>query len=266
MTRSSTSSSSISASRCNPSARGLARGVPMNVHQRLLKDSAQRHLGVAQQSPEAVGQLEIDADAAALCKPCGLPAQRRQQILLVKKWLMQQVGQRPDVGHRLLGERHHFGEVATLSATETLGRSGQSGEKPLQSGRFWAIVFWSLSRGDSSTLVVVRASVGPSVCYLSVHVVQLAFRRFANRDFFVHHAAPGSGSFVSRIGTADVCMILRTPSNTSISMTSFRVVARWRRCGPDGHSSGAISCRSNATIPCFSHTDCVRSAGLLKSV
>ena len=82
----------------------------MNVDQRLLDDPKQRRLGVERQPLETLGQIEIHFDAAALGKPGGVPPQRRQQTRLVEKWRVKQVGQRPDFGHRLFGERHALGE------------------------------------------------------------------------------------------------------------------------------------------------------------
>jgi hypothetical protein len=47
--------------------------VPVNVGQRLLNDSKEHGLGVEGQPSEALGQVQIHLDAAALGKPSRVP-------------------------------------------------------------------------------------------------------------------------------------------------------------------------------------------------
>jgi hypothetical protein len=90
---------------------------------------------------------------------------------------MKQVGQRPDLGHRLLGEPHAFGKGAAFAVAETVGRPVQLGEEHLQAGKILGGCFVQHLR-DSPALVVLRAHQPPGQrAHLIVRVIQLAFRR-----------------------------------------------------------------------------------------
>src|SRR5205085_4471894 len=88
-----------------PDASGLAPRVSMNVDQRLLNDPKERGLGVERQPLEALGQLEVHGDAAALGKSGGVPSQRQQEARLVQKGRVKEIRQRAYPGDRLVGER-----------------------------------------------------------------------------------------------------------------------------------------------------------------
>jgi hypothetical protein len=57
----------------DPDVSRLASRVPMDIGQRLLNDSKEHGLGVERQPLEALGQVQIHLDAAALGKAAGVP-------------------------------------------------------------------------------------------------------------------------------------------------------------------------------------------------
>src|SRR5438093_1004974 len=98
---------------------------------------------------------------------------------------MKQVGQRPDLGHGLLGQRNGLGEGAAFAITEPLSRSVQPREEHLQAGKILGCRFVK-HLSDSPALVVLRAHQSPCQRpHLIVRVVQLAFRRLTGGNVFV---------------------------------------------------------------------------------